>query len=155
VRIDPDTLRRLARAIHERYLAERTLEGVATGAAPAMVPWDALDDDLKRANLDQASDILAKVDRVGAVVCTGPDPAGFAFTEEEVERLARLEHIRWIRQRRANGWVYGPVRDDELRHHPDLIPWLKLSDEARDKDREVVRDVPRLLAAAGLHAKRP
>jgi hypothetical protein len=154
VEIDPDTLRRLARTIHERYLAERTREGVSIGATSAMVPWDELDDDLRRANLDQASDVLAKVARVGAVVCPGPDPAGFAFTRAEVERLSRLEHVRWARQRRASGWTYGPIRDDKRKHHPDLIPWRQLSEEAREKDRQVVRNVPDLLAAAGLHARR-
>ncbi len=52
-----------------------------------MVPWDELDDDLKQANLAQARDALTKVARVGAVVCPGPDPAGFVFTNEEVDDL--------------------------------------------------------------------
>lgn len=155
MRIDPDTLRRLARTIHEGYLDERRRLGDAMGATPALVPWEGLDDDLRQANLAQARDILGKVARVGAVVRPGPDPAGFAFTDEEVERLSRIEHQRWSRQRRASGWVRGPVRDDERRHHPDLIPWRHLSEAARDKDRQVVRNVPRLLAAAGLHARRP
>jgi RyR domain len=145
---------RLARTIHEAYLAQRTREGVSMGATPAMLPWDTLDDDLRLSNLDQARDVLAKIAKVGAVVCSGPDPAGFAFTDEEVERLSRLEHVRWARQRRANGWLYGPIRDDARKYHPDLIPWPQLSEEARDKDREVVRNVPALLAAAGLHAVR-
>jgi hypothetical protein len=154
VKIEQDTLRRLARTIHERYLAERGREGVSMGATPAMAPWDALDDDLRQANLAQARDILAKLARVGAVVCAGADPDGFTFTDEEVERLSQLEHERWSRQRRASGWSYAPVRDNERKHHPDLLPWRQLSEDARIKDREVVRDVPRLLAAAGLHARR-
>src|SRR5262249_18701308 len=146
-----DMLRRLARSIHEGYLAERIREGVAMRATPAMVPWEKLDDDLVRANVAQARDVVAKVARVGAVVCVGPDPAGFAFTDEEVDRL---EHQRWARQRKANGWTYAAVRDNERKHHPDLVPWRRLPEAARDKDREVVRNVPRLLAAAGLHAQR-
>jgi hypothetical protein len=153
--IDQDMLRRLARGIHEGYLAERIREGASMGATPAMVPWDELDDDLVRANLAQARDVLAKVARVGAVVRPGPDPAGFTFTDEEVERLSQLEHQRWSRQRRASGWAYGPIRDNARKHHPDLVPWRRLTESARDKDREVVRRVPRLLAAAGLHARRP
>ncbi|HEY0812258.1 MAG TPA: NAD-binding protein [Pseudonocardia sp.] len=44
------------------------------------------------------------------------------------------------------------VRDDK--HHPDLVDWLSLSDDSRRKDIEAVRQLPELLAAAGLYIAR-
>ena len=53
----------------------------------------------------------------------------YAFTPEEVERMARSEHDEWCRAKRAAGWRRGPVRDGKARTHPDLVPWEDLPEE--------------------------
>jgi len=153
--IDDDVVERIARVIHERYLAEQTGNGVAIGSSPVMVSWADLDEDLRDANRAQARDIEAKLARIACTVGpAGTDETPFAFTATELETLAVDEHSRWSDQRRAAGWSYGPVRDDKARHHPSLVPWDRLSESERDKDRTAVAGIPSVLAAAGLRAHR-
>jgi hypothetical protein len=71
------------------------------------------------------------------------------FTRAEIEELAELEHERWMHERLAAGWARGP-RDDAARTHPSLVPWDELDEPEKEKDREVVRTIPELLASAGL-----
>ena len=52
-------------------------------------------------------------------------------------------------ERRADGWTLG-ARDDKARTHPSLVPWDELPESEKEKDRDVVRAIPDLLAAAGL-----
>ena len=82
------------------------------------------------------------------------DAAPFAFRDDELDRLARLEHERWMQERTQQGWRYGSVRDDQRKLHPDLVDWAELSDESAEKDRAAVRNIPRLLRATGFQILR-
>jgi hypothetical protein len=42
--------------------------------------------------------------------------------------------------RRLTGWRYGPVRNNEARVHPDLIPFDELDDYTKELDRTIVRE---------------
>ena len=46
------------------------------------------------------------------------------FAEDEIEMLSRYEHDRWVSERIAAGWTYGPDRDDDAKVHDLLVPWL-------------------------------
>ena len=72
----------------------------------------------------------------------------FGAAVGEIETMAEIEHERWITERVARGWSKGP-RDDAARSHPALVPWSDLPEAEREKDREVVRAIPALLAEAG------
>jgi hypothetical protein len=78
----------------------------------------------------------------------------FAFTEAEIDLLARIEHRRWSAERLSLGWRPGDTRDNERRIHPDLIPFEALTDAGREKDRANVRAIPDVLALAGLSIQR-
>jgi hypothetical protein len=153
VEIDGATLERLAEATHRSYLAEQVRGGATPGTSPALVGWEALGEEYREANRAQARDIVAKLERIGCVVKPGPE-TGFAFSAEEVECLAQHEHIRWADQRRTSGWEQGAVRDDAGKRHPDLVAWSQLPEDVREKDRDVIRNLPAVLAAAGLHIAR-
>ena len=43
-------------------------------------------------------------------------------------------HEDWVRAYEAMGWRYGPVRDTDLKTHPDMVPYADLSQLERDKD---------------------
>ena len=51
------------------------------------------------------------------------------------ESLARNVHDTWIRQRLADGWRWGPKRDDEQRTHSCLVPYEQLTEEEKQYDR--------------------
>jgi len=44
---------------------------------------------------------------------------------------AEAEHTRWYNDRVEAGWTHGPIRDDSAKVNPLLLPWEKLSPEAR------------------------
>lgn len=43
-------------------------------------------------------------------------------------------HESWLREKRAAGWHYGPVKDAAKREHPCFVPYEELPPEQRQKD---------------------
>jgi hypothetical protein len=70
------------------------------------------------------------------------------FSAEEIELMARMEHDRWLRERRRGGWRAGS-KDIGKRTTPYLVPWEELNEDIRERDRAFIRDLPRFLAAVG------
>lgn len=142
---------RLARAIHEDYVRRRRADPDTQPNDPATRDWADLDESLKESNRDQALDIERKLAAIGCrvVAAQGVRPVD-DLTDDEVEELARLEHLRWVEHRRRQGWRSGPERDTAAKVTPYLVPWSGLSEKARDLDRDAVRAIPRLLAQSGL-----
>jgi hypothetical protein len=150
----PDAIReRIASAIHERY--RRNQRGRKPETDASMKPWDQLSESLKRSNREQAADIERKLRTIACrIVPANGQPVAFTFTAEELERLAILEHERWVAERRAAGWTPGPVKDVGRKLTPYLVPWEDLADEIREYDRDAVRAIPDILAAAGFEIQR-
>jgi hypothetical protein len=63
--------------------------------------------------------------------------------------LSHLEHRRYLAERSANGWRYAPVRRDEIRVHPDLLPWDRLPPVEQTLDTKLVEALPQIAAATG------
>jgi hypothetical protein len=59
-----------------------------------------------------------------------------------------------MRDRIADGWSYGAARDDVRMLHPSLVPYDELPEDEREKDRDAIRDLPRMLAEAGFEIHR-
>lgn len=141
---------RLARALHARFLAEYA------GSSPAQdshVPWEELDERYRADNRAQAEHIGTKLAEIDAIVVpAAPDLPPFTLSEEpqgDIEKLARMEHDRWVAARKRAGVTYGAERT--ARTHPDMVDWdAGLSEEVKDKDRLFVRGLPAFLAAEGL-----
>lgn len=49
-------------------------------------------------------------------------------------------HQSWMNFKSEAGWVYGEVKDEAARTHPNLIPWEDLPEEQKAKD-EMFRTV--------------
>jgi hypothetical protein len=45
-----------------------------------------------------------------------------------------MQHDAWMKTRIEQGWKYGPVKDEEKKEHPNLVPYGELSQAARVKD---------------------
>lgn len=148
----------LARAIHDEYVRTRALDGVGPGEEPSTRPWDYLPETLRESNRDQAAHIGVKLQAIGCALVHADhegEAATFAFEESEIERLAVLEHQRWVSERRRNGWTQAPgERDVERKTTPHLVPWEELSEEIRDYDRAAVVGMPQFLACAGYRIER-
>jgi hypothetical protein len=74
--------------------------------------------------------------------------------EPLVERLAEHNHDVWANQRIREGWTWGPNRDDQAKHHPDLIPYVKLSDGEKQYDRNSVIETLKAIEALGYRIER-
>ena len=148
----------LARAKHEHYVEMERERGQTVADNPSMVPWEQLDETLKESNRLFADSVSDKLDASSCVVVPAPlaDPQapGFAFSEAEVEELARAEHDRWCRDLAREGWQPGNDKDPRRKLHPKLVPWSELTEEDREKDRDPVRSLPELLARLGFEIRR-
>lgn len=71
------------------------------------------------------------------------------------ELLARHAHDVWRRQREADGWLYGPDRDDKERRHPCLVPYDELPDSERQYDRNAAMETLRAVLALGYRITLP
>jgi hypothetical protein len=140
----------IAQAIHERWRSEQISAGKS---APS---WDELDESRKESSRDQARDMPAKLHLVGCDIAPlrEREPEDFAFTDDEVETLAAAEHLRWMQERVADGWTAGD-KDVTRKTTPYLVPFEQLPADIAEYDRFYVREIPGLLALAGLEVARP
>ena len=70
--------------------------------------------------------------------------------EKVIEELAEIEHGRWNVEKLLSGWKYGPVRDNNQRIHPLILPWDILPESEKWKDREPFMNLPDILRKANL-----
>lgn len=84
----------------------------------------------------------------------GPDARAMTRAAEllgdAIEAIARVNHDLWAAGRIAEGWRYGPQRDDAARLHPDLVAYEHLPEAERAYDRETARAVVAELSRRGL-----
>ena len=70
------------------------------------------------------------------------------------EDLAKNTHEVWAAQRMAEGWRYGPRRDETRREHPGLVPYEDLPDSEKQYDRSTALETLRLILALGYRISR-
>ena len=111
----------IAVAIHRAWCAEQVAAGKP---APS---WDELDESRKESSRAQARHIAVKLASIGCAIAPLRDwgASDFAFSDEEVERLAVAEHDRWISERLEAGWRSGP-KDPDRKMTPYLVPFADL-----------------------------
>jgi hypothetical protein len=80
------------------------------------------------------------------------DTAGVKLGDDIVELtelLAKNAHDIWARQRMADGWRYGPERNDARKEHPSLLPYDELSESEKTYDRNAVIETLKAIIALG------
>lgn len=161
------SLEAIARAIHERWRQEQIGEG-----KPA-ITWEDLDESRRDSSRAQARDIPTKLRMVNCAITPLRrwDAENFTFTDQEIEQLAAEEHDRWNRERAADGWtLIGLPESDEpveakrmleqakrRKETPYLLPWPELLTaypKIAELDRILVREIPKVLALAGMQLVR-
>lgn len=99
----------IARVCHEANRAlQRALDDPSIGVAP---PWGEEDPGIQASAV---SGVQAILDNPG-------------LTPEQ-------SHEGWSAFTRADGWVYGPVKDMQAKTHPCLVPYGDLPAQDRVKD---------------------
>ena len=80
------------------------------------------------------------------------DTAAITLPEEIrglCEQMAKNTHEVWAASRIADGWTFGPRRDDDLRQHPCLVPYEELSEEEKAYDRATSQETLRFILKMG------
>ena len=73
---------------------------------------------------------------------------------ELAEQMARNVHEVWARSRMAEGWTWGPERDDAARLHPCLVPYDELPESEKEYDRATSQETLRLILKLGFGISR-
>jgi RyR domain len=149
VQLDPSDRERLARVIHEEYRDSE--QDLTTEDDPAIASWAELPSYLRYSNRAQADRVCEKIQRIGyAIEKSGNKKPVTEFTPQEVDIMAQMEHGRWIIERLDAGWIPGPRRDVRQKISPYFVQWTALSEDVKEKERQMVRNIPKLLATIGL-----
>lgn len=65
------------------------------------------------------------------------------------EQLAENAHEVWAQRRMAEGWRYGPQRDEVKKEHPSLVPYENLPESEKEYDRSTAIEMLKVLFALG------
>jgi hypothetical protein len=141
---------------HQSYCDEARARGETAATNPAIRPWAELPDDLRDANRAQVADIPNKLRLLGYELAPswGLRASEIKMTDAQIEELSIREHDRWMNDRIRHGWTFAPVRDNGRKHHPLLVPWEDLSEPEKEKDRDAVRNMRRLIDKAGFRVRK-
>ena len=172
-----ELLERLAEAVHIEFCDEMLGLGHAWAGTPeyltshaalakhagrkptrgtliALVDFDQLSDHLREQNRGVARDLPRKLEVLGLALRQDAPAGAGAITidpaDPRLEELAMSEHRRWYDGKYKIGWRHGKKRDDVKKLHPSMLPWEKITESEREKDRIMVREIPDIVAAAGM-----
>ena len=159
-----------AKAIHESYRLLQKQKNIDVEA------FENLPLEYKLSNIEQAKSYSEKLELIN---CFYSDKEldyqvinGFVDKEVETNRndirkdlgfLAREEHIRWVKEKISQGWTYGidyiTVENgvvyenrkmrDKLKIHKDIIPYDLLTEEEKEKDKILIKNMVPLLYEYG------
>lgn len=65
------------------------------------------------------------------------------------EAIAENAHEVWAVERQAQGWTYGPQRDDAKKQNPCMVPYSQLPDNEKLFDREMAMNTIKLMKKLG------
>lgn len=148
--VEKSLLIKIARVVHSTYLHEMMKQETGeTGEHKSdFAGFDDLAPEILRSNIDFAVHLPTRLLAIGyriRPVKKGFKPRALHLDDIEIEIMAKVEHLRWSWEKRLNGWIFGEVRDNRRKRHPGLVPYNDLSEQEKDKDRELVRLTPAIL----------
>ncbi len=159
VNLEGELLEKLASIHHQIFCKQMEEKGYKYGPITnedgkthcSLLPWEDLPENEKEQNRSAVRDIPQKLGRIGYVMipARSNEPAEFPKGEEDLELLSRMEHERWMKAKLKAGWAYAPETNKPKKHHSALIPWEDLPENEKDKDRNLIRAIPRLLTEIG------
>jgi hypothetical protein len=153
-----DLLEKLAEATHRIFCEDLEAKGYKWGPHTddkkkehsSLKPYAELPENEKEQNRNFVRDIPNKLAHTGFTILPASNgKASDKLYGEQLEIMARLEHERWMKQKRDASWEYAEKTDKKRKLHKDLVPWERLTEEEREKDRVLVENIPRILAKAG------
>lgn len=139
-------LDRIAIVIHNNYVAQQLAKGETTAQNSSLVSWDELPELLKEANRNQADHAAIKCHFLTGNTFPSVGEVRTALTSENKAILAKMEHQRWVAEKKLAGWRYTSGNKDPVkRRSPSLINWEELSNEEQQKDIDTLDLLPALV----------
>jgi hypothetical protein len=137
----------LAHATHENYIRTCLDKGETVKERPRMVPFNELPEEYKRSNRDQVLSYSAVLELFGYAIqyrsrWDGDDPD--IFSQDEIEKMAEIEHDRWWNEKRALG------KPDNR----NFRPYRELTEHEKDFDRNVFRNMHLVLSRVNMKVVR-
>ena len=145
--ITPEREVELARAFHENFRVSLQARGYKYGAesndelkiSSQLVEWEALPRNFQADNLSAVRAIPDKLAAVGYVMAPGTPGKQTELLPEVFERLAELEHERWLHVKIADGWRQALpqrgkpryLRENAKQIHDAMLPWNEMTVEER------------------------
>lgn len=160
-RVQQETLEHLAVCEHLRWEASHMLMGYR--------PTDGKTDDLKKLHncIRPYNKLIDKVKHYDWLVVKNslsttkdvksytPNPIStedVALSPEILElseKIAENVHEVWAQARISEGWTYGPVRDDQKKQHPCLVPYDELPEVEKEYDRNTSQETLKMIMKFG------
>lgn len=137
----------LAREFHASYLAKGLI-----GKESEKTEWKHLSEEARESNRRAAYHIRKHLRELNYRLAPQEaiEKQIHAFTEAEIDFIARREHERWLEEKRASGWRYGEEKDRARKVSPYLKPWEALSEAEKEFNYDFVRIIPEIIAKARL-----
>jgi hypothetical protein len=153
-----DLLERLAQAAHEIFCEDLHKKGYKPGKVTleskkehsSLKPYSELPEYEKESNRNNVKDIPNKLASVGyAMIPVRGNVTPSKFKDSEVDKLAEMEHERWMQEKINTGWKFSKTTDKKRKLHQCLVNWDKLLEKEKEKDRVLIRGIPKILGKAG------
>ncbi len=144
-----------AKSIHDNYLKQVKVHKESLTdlkdwkEKEAHKNWDLLPEYLRDKNRDQADHIPIKTKIILQSLSTINRKEDFINNNQGlIEKMAELEHRRWMASSVVAGFRYGENRDELIkRTHPDIIHYDRLNEDTKNYDRNVVESLVNKLIA--------
>ncbi|MCX6053898.1 MAG: RyR domain-containing protein [Chloroflexi bacterium] len=158
VELEGQILESLAEAAHNIFCEGLIARGFRFGLKTdeklkthtSLLSYAELPEYQKEQNRMNARDIPAKLELAGYIMAPArSNRVPFNFPGEPLEKLAEIEHERWMQSKLDAGWQYASRTDNAKKVNQCLVPWNELPEEEKAKDRDLVRGIPQILARAG------
>jgi len=165
-----DMVECLAAVVHSLYCDRMHATGKHSGGRTCCKTYRELDAEEKEQNRAFVWDIPHKLAQLGYRMVPATGQPQMPDLTEVIEKLAEAEHLRWLKTKIELGWRYRPKTDKARKVHQAMLWWRKLSARERSrlpsdwsgalgkeelpeaekqKDREMVREIPDILTKAG------
>jgi len=146
--------------LHDYYVTGKKADGWMYGETyseedktdPGLVPWHKMTEKEQGYDLDIATLTIGSILELGYSITPQPyDDAQPLDLEEDsrllllVEFLSENAHDCWAAKKFKQGWVYGEVRHETEKTHPNLIPYVDLDEADMDWNRQAAIGVLRAL----------
>ena len=86
------------------------------------------------------------------------DTSGVSLPEDLrrlTELLAENAHDLFAQKRMAEGWTYGPERDDKKKTNPTLVSYSELPESEKEYDRVMAMETLKTIISLGYNIVKP